>query len=212
MSSNAQGQHCTHRLRRSDERHTTATRRRSPSATRRRRCSSSGRRSTRHGLWRRLWLALAEARAGARRARSRTRRSRRCARTSTTSTSTRSRAYERRFRHDVMAHVHAFGDVAPAARGVHPPRRDERVRHRQRRPDPDARAASSCCARRSCARAATLCGVRARSGAPSRRSATRTSSRRSSRRSASARRSGCRTSCSTSPTSTIASRRCRCAA
>ncbi len=24
-------------------------------------------------------------------------------------------AYERRFRHDVMAHVHAFGDVAPAA-------------------------------------------------------------------------------------------------
>ena len=27
-------------------------------------------------------------------------------------------AYERRFRHDVMAHVHAYGDVAPAARGV----------------------------------------------------------------------------------------------
>lgn len=27
-------------------------------------------------------------------------------------------AYEARFRHDVMAHVHAFGDVAPAARGV----------------------------------------------------------------------------------------------
>jgi adenylosuccinate lyase len=26
--------------------------------------------------------------------------------------------YERRFRHDVMAHVHAFGDVAPEARGV----------------------------------------------------------------------------------------------
>jgi adenylosuccinate lyase len=26
-------------------------------------------------------------------------------------------AYERRFRHDVMAHVHAFGDVAPAAKG-----------------------------------------------------------------------------------------------
>ena len=25
-------------------------------------------------------------------------------------------AYERRFRHDVMAHIHAFGDVAPAAR------------------------------------------------------------------------------------------------
>jgi len=26
--------------------------------------------------------------------------------------------YEARFRHDVMAHVHAFGDVAPSARGV----------------------------------------------------------------------------------------------
>ena len=70
----------------------------------------------RYGLWRRLWLALAEAEqtlgvpipdqalaqmrehlddidfvAAA--------------------------AYEKRFRHDVMAHVHAFGDVAPAAKG-----------------------------------------------------------------------------------------------
>jgi adenylosuccinate lyase len=26
-------------------------------------------------------------------------------------------SYEKRFRHDVMAHIHAFGDVAPAARG-----------------------------------------------------------------------------------------------
>ena len=26
--------------------------------------------------------------------------------------------YERRFRHDVMAHIHLFGDVAPAARGI----------------------------------------------------------------------------------------------
>ena len=26
--------------------------------------------------------------------------------------------YERRFRHDVMAHVHLFGDVAPSARGI----------------------------------------------------------------------------------------------
>ncbi len=27
-------------------------------------------------------------------------------------------SYERRFRHDVMAHIHAFGDLAPAARGI----------------------------------------------------------------------------------------------
>ncbi len=70
---------------------------------------------TRHSLWRRLWLALAEAERdlgieipdaaieqmtaqldhvdfGA------------------------AAEYERRFRHDVMAHVHAFADVAPAAR------------------------------------------------------------------------------------------------
>jgi len=26
--------------------------------------------------------------------------------------------YERRFRHDVMAHVHSFGDAAPQARGI----------------------------------------------------------------------------------------------
>src|SRR5204863_9681378 len=27
-------------------------------------------------------------------------------------------AYERRFRHDVMAHIHAFGDAAPAAKPI----------------------------------------------------------------------------------------------
>src|SRR5690348_7447768 len=26
--------------------------------------------------------------------------------------------YEHRFRHDVMAHIHAFGDAAPLARGI----------------------------------------------------------------------------------------------
>lgn len=26
--------------------------------------------------------------------------------------------YEKKFRHDVMAHVHAYGDVAPSAKGI----------------------------------------------------------------------------------------------
>ena len=71
----------------------------------------------RYGTWRRLWLALAEAQ-------------------HELGLSVSSEAldqmrgalddidlakaaeYERRFRHDVMAHVHLFGDVAPAARGA----------------------------------------------------------------------------------------------
>ena len=70
---------------------------------------------TRHGLWRRLWLALAEAE-----------RDLGVAIPSEAIDQMRDHlddidfdavaAYERRFRHDVMAHVHAFGDVAPAAK------------------------------------------------------------------------------------------------
>ncbi len=68
----------------------------------------------RHGLWRRLWLALAEGQqrlgipipdeaiAQMRAALDNI-------------DFDRVAAYERRFRHDVMAHVHAFGDAAPAA-------------------------------------------------------------------------------------------------
>jgi adenylosuccinate lyase len=68
----------------------------------------------RHGLWRRLWLALAEA-------------EQRLGVPIPDEAIAQMRlhlddidfdavaAYERRFRHDVMAHVHAFGDVAPAA-------------------------------------------------------------------------------------------------
>ncbi|HZK77960.1 MAG TPA: adenylosuccinate lyase, partial [Gemmatimonadaceae bacterium] len=66
---------------------------------------------TRHGLWRRLWLALAEAEQEL------------GAEIPNVAISQMRQhlddidfdavaAYERRFRHDVMAHVHAFGDVA----------------------------------------------------------------------------------------------------
>jgi adenylosuccinate lyase len=69
----------------------------------------------RHGLWRRLWLALAEA-------------EQELGVPIPDDALDQMRAhlddidfdavaaYERLFRHDVMAHVHAFGDVAPAAR------------------------------------------------------------------------------------------------
>lgn len=72
---------------------------------------------TRHGLWRRLWLALAE--------------HERALGVDISAEAVAQMAahlddidfakvaeYEKRFRHDVMAHVHAFGDVAPAAKGV----------------------------------------------------------------------------------------------
>jgi adenylosuccinate lyase len=70
---------------------------------------------TRHGLWRRLWLALAEA-------------EKELGADIPANAIAQMRdhlddidfdvvaAYERRFRHDVMAHVHAFGEVAPAAK------------------------------------------------------------------------------------------------
>lgn len=71
----------------------------------------------RHGLWRRLWLALAEGE-----------RALGVAIPDEAIAQMRAHlddvdfaavaAYEKRFRHDVMAHVHAFGDAAPAARGV----------------------------------------------------------------------------------------------
>ena len=71
----------------------------------------------RYGTWRQLWLALAEAEqelglpipddalSQMREALE-------------TIDLDRAAAYERRFRHDVMAHVHLFGDDAPAARGI----------------------------------------------------------------------------------------------
>ncbi len=70
----------------------------------------------RYGQWRRLWLALAEAEQA-------------LGVSIPDAAIVEMRAhlddidfaavasYEKRFRHDVMAHIHAFGDVAPAARG-----------------------------------------------------------------------------------------------
>jgi adenylosuccinate lyase len=72
--------------------------------------------AARHGLWRQLWLYLAEA-------------EQELGVPIPDEAVAQMRAhlddidfdavaaYERRFRHDVMAHVHAFGDVAPAAKG-----------------------------------------------------------------------------------------------
>ena len=44
---------------------------------------------------------------------------------------------EREVRHDVMAHVHAYGLQATSAKGHHPPRRDVGVRHGQHRDPAD---------------------------------------------------------------------------
>jgi len=69
----------------------------------------------RHGLWRRLWLALAEAERelGVPIPDDAIRQMR--ANLDNIDFEAAAR-YEKRFRHDVMAHVHAFGDVAPAAK------------------------------------------------------------------------------------------------
>jgi adenylosuccinate lyase len=70
---------------------------------------------TRHGMWRRLWLALAEAQRelGAEIPEDALRQMR--AHLDDIDFDAVA-AYERRTRHDVMAHIYAFGDVAPAAR------------------------------------------------------------------------------------------------
>ncbi|MFL5593370.1 MAG: adenylosuccinate lyase [Gemmatimonadaceae bacterium] len=71
--------------------------------------------ATRHGLWRRLWLALAEGERelGVDIPEDAIRQMRDNLDKIDFATVA---AYEKRFRHDVMAHVHAFGDVAPAAK------------------------------------------------------------------------------------------------
>ena len=71
--------------------------------------------ATRHGLWRRLWLALAEAQRdlGVKIPEDAIREMK--ANLDTIDFDAVA-SYEKRFRHDVMAHVHAFGDVAPKAK------------------------------------------------------------------------------------------------
>ncbi len=71
--------------------------------------------ATRIGLWRRLWIALAEAERELGLAIPDEAIAQMKARVDDVDFA-RAADYERRFRHDVMAHVHAFGDVAPAAR------------------------------------------------------------------------------------------------
>ena len=71
--------------------------------------------ATRYGLWRRLWLALAEGERelGVKIPEEAIRQMR--ANLDNIDFDAVAR-YEKRFRHDVMAHVHAFGDVAPKAK------------------------------------------------------------------------------------------------
>ena len=71
----------------------------------------------RFGTWRRLWLALAEAQrdAGLDIPAEAIRQMREHLDDIDLEAAAR---YERRFRHDVMAHIHLFGDAAPAARGT----------------------------------------------------------------------------------------------
>ena len=75
--------------------------------------------SARHrfGTWRRLWVALAEAQKEL--GLSISEEALRQMRAAVDDLDlARAADYERRFRHDVMAHVHLFGDAAPAARGI----------------------------------------------------------------------------------------------
>jgi len=72
----------------------------------------------RYGTWRRLWLALAEAQSELGLAIPADALAQMRAALDRPIDLTRAAEYEKRFRHDVMAHVHLYGDDAPAARGL----------------------------------------------------------------------------------------------
>ena len=116
---------------------TRATPLRWPSATRRRRCWRCGRPQTRHGLWRRIWLALAEAERelGADVPAIRDRRDAGAPRRHRLPGRGRVRAAFSARRDGARARVRRRG-AGGAPRD--PSRRDERRHHRQRGPDPDA--------------------------------------------------------------------------
>jgi len=71
----------------------------------------------RFGIWRRLWLALAESEAELGIDISDTALEQMRSALDSIDLE-RAAEYEQRFRHDVMAHVHLFGDDAPAAKGI----------------------------------------------------------------------------------------------
>jgi adenylosuccinate lyase len=72
---------------------------------------------SRISTWRRLWVALAEAEQRLGLSITNTQIEAMRAQVESIDFEAAER-YERRFRHDVMAHIHAFGDVAPEARGI----------------------------------------------------------------------------------------------
>lgn len=71
----------------------------------------------RHATWRRLWVALAEAERELGLEISQAQVEELRAHTDDIDFAAAA-AYEKRLRHDVMAHVHAYGDVCPTARGI----------------------------------------------------------------------------------------------
>ena len=73
--------------------------------------------SRRYGIWRRLWLALASVQGDLGLSISQDG-LKEMEENLDNIDLTRAAEYEQRFRHDVMAHVHLFGDDAPSARGI----------------------------------------------------------------------------------------------
>jgi adenylosuccinate lyase len=74
-------------------------------------------REHRYGTWRRIWLALARAESELGLPISRRQLAALAAAVDDIDFAAVAR-YERELRHDVMAHIHAYGDAAPAARGI----------------------------------------------------------------------------------------------